>query len=304
MAGEREWLTWPEAAALVGCPVPTIDWHTRTGRIERRERAGSRPSLRRSSVEEFATWWQAREQARRERRDARERQEQARARHRARAAELGIRPGRLPAATPGTGEWLTAAEAAALLGVSAATVTRLARVGGVRAERVGSRWWFAEDDTRRVAAERQVWLSFRQAAELVGCSEKAIATAVADGLVNQRRVHRTLPSVERASVEKFAETWRRRQERRAERRERREQPGPPQDGHVWLDSQTAALVLGVGRTRVSQLAARGSLPHRRHGGRLWFRRDLLEQVAAARAFARRADRSPSWPVAERTTSAR
>lgn len=292
MAGEREWLTWPEAAALVGCPVPTIDWQTRTGRIEHRERAGSRPSLRRSSVEEFAAWWQAREQARQERRDARDRQEQARARHRARAAELGIRPGRIPAATPGTGEWLTTAEAAALLGVSPATVTRLAREGEVRAERVGSRWWFADEDVRRVAAERAEWLSFRQAAELVGCSEGAIATAVADGLVKQRRVHRTRPSVERASVERFAETWQRRQERRAERRERRAAPGPPSDEHVWLDSQTAALLLGVGRTRVSQLAARGSLPHRRYAGRLWFRRDLVEQIAAARAFARRSVQAP------------
>lgn len=78
-----------------------------------------------------------------------------------------------------------------------------------------------------------------------------------------------------------------RKQRQAQRQERRKAPGPLRDGHVWLNSQTAALLLGVGRTRVSQLAARGSLPHQRHGGRLWFRRDQIEQVAAARAFTHR-----------------
>jgi hypothetical protein len=29
-----EWITWEQAAAIVGCPVPTIDYNARVGRIE------------------------------------------------------------------------------------------------------------------------------------------------------------------------------------------------------------------------------------------------------------------------------
>ena len=54
-------MSWPEAAELVGCPVPTIDWHTRTGRIETRPFNGPRPTLKRASVEEFALWWAERQ---------------------------------------------------------------------------------------------------------------------------------------------------------------------------------------------------------------------------------------------------
>ena len=62
---------------------------------------------------------------------------------------------------------------------------------------------------------------------------------------------------------------------------------PPNDGHVWLSASTAALVLGISRVRVCQLARADRIPHMRRRERLWFRRDLLEQYAAARV-ARRA----------------
>jgi hypothetical protein len=42
---------------MVGCPVPTIDWYARNGNIRKRPPRGARPSLSRSSVEEFAGWW-------------------------------------------------------------------------------------------------------------------------------------------------------------------------------------------------------------------------------------------------------
>jgi hypothetical protein len=56
MAAEDEWVTWPKAAAMVGCPIPTIDWYTQVGRIEKGTFRGRRPTLKRTSVVEFASW--------------------------------------------------------------------------------------------------------------------------------------------------------------------------------------------------------------------------------------------------------
>ena len=60
---QDDWLSWPDAAELVGGPVSTIEWYTRQGRIEHRAARGQRPSLKRESVEEFAVWWAERQAA-------------------------------------------------------------------------------------------------------------------------------------------------------------------------------------------------------------------------------------------------
>ncbi|MDP3893294.1 hypothetical protein [Nocardioides sp.] len=52
-----EWITWPQAAEIVGCPVPTIEHYAREGHITKRPRRGARPTLLRSSLEDFATRW-------------------------------------------------------------------------------------------------------------------------------------------------------------------------------------------------------------------------------------------------------
>lgn len=205
-----DWISWSEAAALVGCPVPTIDWHTRTGRIEHRSRAGRRPSLKRSSVEEFAAWYHDQQDAKAKRRAGRESREELRRRHRARAAELGIRPGRIPPLEPDSTGWVTTHEAAAILGASKSTVTRFVRRGDIKAVKVGSRWWLDETGVRQLAGELARWLSYMGAATLVGCSEQTIKKAVARGLIEQRDVHRTLPSLSRPSVEAFAGDWQQR----------------------------------------------------------------------------------------------
>jgi len=41
---EPDWLSWPEVAEFVGCPVSTIGWYVRQGRIEHRPAKGQRPS--------------------------------------------------------------------------------------------------------------------------------------------------------------------------------------------------------------------------------------------------------------------
>jgi hypothetical protein len=45
-----EWITWPEAAAIVGCPVPTIEHYAREGQIIKRPRRGARPGGVRSPL--------------------------------------------------------------------------------------------------------------------------------------------------------------------------------------------------------------------------------------------------------------
>ncbi|MDP3950308.1 helix-turn-helix domain-containing protein [Microbacterium sp.] len=60
---------------------------------------------------------------------------------------------------------------------------------------------------------------------------------------------------------------------------------PPQDGHFWLSRAEAALVLGISASRVSELTRTDKIPATRAGHRHWYRRDQVEQLAAARAVA-------------------
>ncbi|MDH2415271.1 helix-turn-helix domain-containing protein [Nocardioides sp. CER19] len=151
--------------------------------------------------------------------------------------------------------------------------------------------------TRFAVLREQPWLSLDTAAELTGIPRERIVEAAHAGDIIQRTgLPRWAPSLDRASVLAWSEQWHRQQQaferqRRLElkRRDRaREEAAdlarPPQDGHVWLDATTTALVLGISRPRVGQLARAGRLPHTRVGRRLWFRRDLLEQTAAARRW--------------------
>jgi hypothetical protein len=127
MTDTPEWLTWPQAADLAGCPVTTIETYVRTGRIESRGGQGRRGgSLRRASVEEFAAWWHQ-ETARRERR-------------RAERAERRIRP-------PEPEGWIQTTEAAELLGFRHSDhVIWLARQGRFEARKVSTRWWVRRAD--------------------------------------------------------------------------------------------------------------------------------------------------------------
>jgi excisionase family DNA binding protein len=101
------------------------------------------------------------------------------------------------------------------------------------------------------------------------------------------------PSLRRTSVEAWAATWAEQEERRREEGARRQtlsRPSDPsQDGHVWLSRTETAKVLGVSPSRVSELTGADKIPATRAGHRHRYRRDHVEQLAAARAFtARRA----------------
>lgn len=193
-----EWLTWPQAADLVGCSIPTVETYVRTGRIESRrgQQGGHRGgSLRRTSVEAFAVWWRE-ETARRD--------ETHRVRDQRKAAKDArrIRP-------PEPEGWIQATEAAELLGhPQSAHVIYLAQQGKFEARKVSTRWWVRRADVEAYAAERDQWVSWLKAAEIIGCSHETIRRAVAAGQIEKRDVHRTQASLSRASVLAFAETWR------------------------------------------------------------------------------------------------
>jgi len=193
-----EWVTWPEAAAIVGCPVPTIDWYTRTGRIQRRPRHGARPSLSRSSVEEFARWWHHVQTARADRRVTRRTRKPAGPRPGPEARES--QPDGLPP-PPDSRTWIPTARAAELLDVSPATVARLAKQGNYPALLHAGRWWVDGQAVVASAEDRSRWVSYVEAARLAGCSTGAIGYAVRHGGITQREVtNRALPSLERSSV--------------------------------------------------------------------------------------------------------
>ena len=56
----------------------------------------------------------------------------------------------------------------------------------------------------------------------------------------------------------------------------------PDHDHEWLTPSQVAELLGVTKPAVQGRINRGRLPAVKNGGRFWVRRDLLEQVEAAR----------------------
>lgn len=157
----------------------------RVNRIRRRPQRGRAPTLDAVSVEEWAAWY-------------RNLQEQKKlSRRRARSTPAPLPPG----------EWLSTAEAADVLGVTAASVRRFAQLGQLEAHR-GARVWVTESSVCQLAAERAEdrdrWISWTEAAEIVGCARDLIPQLVAQGHLEQRSAHRTTPSVCRTSAEAYA----------------------------------------------------------------------------------------------------
>lgn len=179
-------------------------------------------------------------------------------------------------------DWILTRDAAACLGVSTSTVDRLRRGGQLEAEQLGHQWWVGRDSLEAVAAERRRWLSHVSAAQLVGISPSTLSKAVARGEMRPRHVDRALPSLSRDEVLAWAaRRQRRKADRQARLRARAERAGPPDDGRVWLDVETTALVLQCSPRWVRALAQEERLPHVRRGRRLWFVREHIEGVSAA-----------------------
>jgi len=129
---------------------------------------------------------------------------------------------------------------------------------------------------------------------MTGVNRNAIEDAVASGLVEQRSVdgQRWRPSLRRESVAVWAEGWKARQaqaeaKRIAAAKAAEDWLSPPDGEYVWLNAEAAAAVLQASRVRVGQWVREDRLPHVRKGRRMWFRRDLIEQIAAARVARRK-----------------
>ena len=133
-----------------------------------------------------------------------------------------------------------------------------------------------------------------QTGPIIGVSSSTVDDLVAAGHLVTRKAPRPVPSVSKASADAYAVVRAQEQAERAERAARRRPKGaPPDDEQVWLDTATAALVLGITANRVRQLADRGSLPSELRGHRRWYRRADIETAAAARALRGQYHRTPA-----------
>ena len=197
---------------------------------------------------------------------------------------------------------MTRSEAAAVLGLGPDSVSRLAAGGVLRGVRRGSRLWVRADDVRAEADRRHEWVSWVEASRIIGCNPRTVGRLVADGHVVRRRgLGRGTPSLRRDSVIKAAGEWtaaqtensRKAEQTRLDREARRSVP--PQDGRVWLDTATTAILLGVSTARVRQLATQGRLPFTVAGQRRWYLREQIEQIAAGRVLRRRMTRVTATP---------
>jgi hypothetical protein len=194
-ADDSERVSWAEAARLTGLPVHRVEWWKRQGRVEDK----MRPTLRRSSVEEFGRWYHAREDDRR-------------VRHEAKIAAR--RAARRP---PPRFGYVKTAEATAKTGLSSKSV--LGRAKPLGAHRVGRSWWIpsnvVEEIVHQLRAEKvnaeidaKSWVSLRDAARIIGCDDSTVLRYVKQGAIKRRTAPRNRPSLSRRSVERFAIRWR------------------------------------------------------------------------------------------------
>ena len=126
------------------------------------------------------------------------------------------------------------------------------------------------------------WVTYQQAAHLLGCHISNVPKLVARGkLASTGKRGR---SFSRDQVEDLARRRAAEREARASRPPRKYQrvDHRPDLDHEWLTTSQVAVLLGVTKPAVVGRITRDRLPAVRNGGRLWVRRDLLEQVEAAR----------------------
>ena len=270
-----QWISWDEASRVTGLPVPTIEHATRVGRIQRRPRHGTRPSLDRDSVLAWAEWYAAERAAIEQRR-------------RPKTTSTRVRTYGPP---PDPHDWMTAATASDRLSVSESTIRRLARQGDLVGYQ-GQRLWVSTESVETHEAEEARWVTHVEAAELIGCTRHDVARLVDSGDLPQRVAARCKPSIDRSAASAFRAVWEERQRQRHDaKKERiashRSKTAPPDDGDVWVGTSTTALVIGITPSAVRQRAERGTLPHVRTASRLWFRRRDVEIAAAAQVFTRR-----------------
>lgn len=302
------WVSWEEAAELAGVRVPTIEHAVRVNRINHRPRNGPQPTLDRDSVLAWASWYREVKQGQVQRRAERERLREASPRRRRergdggasraqRLAALAQAAGTVDAEGDGGGaaaEWLSVQAAALALSCSVSSVARWAEAGLLVVSVAAGEAQLSRESVSRLVAERaadaQGWVSQADAAAIVGCSHARVPELVAQGLLIQRPGPRGQASISRESADEAAQVWADRQAAAHAAREARAAKRPsnaaPNDGQVWVTTETSALALGMSRNGVGERIRAGTLPAVLRGNRYWLRRTDVETASAARAFRR------------------
>lgn len=130
-------------------------------------------------------------------------------------------------------------------------------------------------------------LTYAEAAEILGCHVSNVPKLIRKGDLTSNGAHGPgARSLSRPEVERLAE---RRRQPRLVTKPRRVPPrvdNRPDAAHEWLTASQVARLLGLTRPAVAKRIQRERLPAVHTGGRWWVRRDLLEQVEAARLVAK------------------
>jgi excisionase family DNA binding protein len=129
------------------------------------------------------------------------------------------------------------------------------------------------------------WVTYAQAADILGCHVSAVPKMVRRGELNTRGRQRG--ALSREQVEELA--YRRRTDR--QRPKGRAHSRPRIDHrldheHEWLTPCQVADLTGVTAVAVRRRIHRGRLPAVESGGRLWVRYDHLQLVERARLAGR------------------
>jgi hypothetical protein len=129
--------------------------------------------------------------------------------------------------------------------------------------------------------DRSEWVTYREAAELLGVHVSLIPKMLRRGDLTSRRQR---PALSRAQVLDLAAARQRMTAERAQREAdlRQGGPRPPDDDHEWLLGPAAAAVLGCSEGALGMRANRGQVPFMVHCRRRWYRLDLLELLVRAR----------------------
>lgn len=140
-----------------------------------------------------------------------------------------------------------------------------------------------------------IWITQRQAAEILGVGPSAVPKMVGRSKLHPRRQAGKEPTLDLTEVEALRDRREAAVRTRATRHDREvsRQRTPPDDDHVWLSVPEAAELLGISRQAVNVRARKDQLSSVMKGDRRWIRRDLLEMSERARAVSR-GEEPPAW----------
>jgi len=129
----------------------------------------------------------------------------------------------------------------------------------------------------------RTWITYAEAAEILGCHYSNVPKLIRKGhLTSRGRVGDG--ALDRSEVEALAERRRLASENFAPKPkpDRKRVELRPDSDHDWLSPREVAQLVGITPQAVIKRIHRERLPATEKDGRWWVRRDLLEQVEAAR----------------------